>query len=257
MVQSGAGVKRSEKSRRTPLTVFREIDRDWRDRGRTFFLGWDVRRLYDEHELAAAAYLRLIIVPTFEPVGEECGTLYSKEGACGLCGFGRRQISNLKLDVRRIPRGKDLAETIAGDEWVFSRRLCELIEQNHLTGAEFRPIEQCASSTVVNDWRQIIVSSAPIGVSRDTIVGIHPFDHDTAGTYRCPNGHLLGLNLLSELSLTAAEVDGSDFLVTREAIGAQRGVLVPRRLIVISQDVWRILRDNEVRGWRVEVAHLV
>ena len=51
------------------------------------FSSWVTRR-YAEKELAEAELLRLIITKAFEPVGDDCGTLYDESDVCPYAGRG-------------------------------------------------------------------------------------------------------------------------------------------------------------------------
>jgi len=101
-----------------------------------FTIGHYLRK-YTVAELRNAEVLLLSIAPHFEPAGEECGTIY--ETLCPYCNLGR-QVSDLILDLRRVPQHKDIVETIARVEWVVSSRFVQGITENRLSGAEFRPI---------------------------------------------------------------------------------------------------------------------
>lgn len=108
-----------------------------------FFAGWDIRRKYSKAELERAEIFHLSLRPFFEPAGEECGTIYDETTACPHCGAGRRQVSDLVLDMRKIPKSRDITSTIA-DEWIVSQRLAELMLEARLTGFELRPIRHKA-----------------------------------------------------------------------------------------------------------------
>ena len=234
------------------------IDLEWRQQGRGFLLGWDVHRSYNDEELATADYLHLIIVPVFEPAGVECGTEYADGTACVKCGYGRQQVSALRIDGKRIPPAKDLAETIAGEEWLVSQRLGDMLNAGEFTGMELRSVEHCRRpGETLPDWNQLMIQRNGVVVTGQTKAGISPFDHDEAGQYRCPLGHVMGLNLLSELVVEAGEPPGRDFALTLQAVGVKRGLLVPRRQMLISQRVWQLLKTSKARGWRVEVAHVI
>src|SRR5207249_238342 len=56
-----------------------------------------------------------------------------------VCGAARIQRSNLVLDLRKVPRGRDIARTIA-DEWVISQRLAQILVEAQITGLELRPV---------------------------------------------------------------------------------------------------------------------
>lgn len=235
-----------------------ELEVEWRARGRAFVLGWDVGRSYAPVELENSELLQLDITATFESAGEECGTIYDQQNVCSLCGAGRRIVPPLRADMRRVPKGKDLAQTIAGDEWLVSARMAEAISRHRVAGAELRPVSYTGRLPgATSHWYQLVATSHPISIAPATRFGINPFDADDLGEYRCPRGHVRGLNLLSELSVDRMGWDGSDVAITREFVGVRRGLLVPRPLVLISHKFWHVLRDEKMRGWRVERVHLV
>ena len=87
----------------------------------SFFFGWKLCRRYSKAELVTAARFHLIFSAVFEPPGEICGTKYDETKACQDCGSGAVQVGDLCIDLRRAPRGKDIARTIA-DEVIISQR---------------------------------------------------------------------------------------------------------------------------------------
>src|SRR5687768_6392598 len=92
------------------------LERQFQKNGKSFHFGWQIRRQYSAAELQAAEAFHLGIT-AFEPAGEECGTVYDEATACSQCGAGRRQVSDLVLDLLKVPKTWDLASTIA-DEWI-------------------------------------------------------------------------------------------------------------------------------------------
>jgi hypothetical protein len=90
-----------------------------------------------------------------------------------------------------------------------------------------------------------------------TEFGINPFNTDAPGAHRCPRGHVLGLNLLSEVTVLRADWDGSDVALTLEMVGTKRGDLRPRPLCLISPRFYQLLSRERVKGAYIEVAHLV
>lgn len=297
-----------------------EINRQFEKEGRPFFLGWDIKHHYSRRELEYAELYRLEITAVFEPAGEECGTVYDESMACPLCGSGRTQVSDLMLDLRQVPKNKDIACTIA-DEWIVSQRFAELLVDTGITGVELRPVrhkaryqddpvdlamvpsgrellrlaqeagmspsgwdfmvwlnrpEQEGLAKQAREehasllerrarhrhkptpvWYQLVATSAPVPTVAPTRFGIHPFNDDSEGLYRCPHGHVSGLNLLSELWVSRAAWDGSDVTRTADMVGVRRGVLVPRPLLLISARLWRLLKEHEIKGYKVEIARFV
>ena len=108
-----------------------------------FFYGWIIHRYYTKQELSETTLLHLDITSTFEPAGEICGTLYDKSSVCPYCKVGRKQTTDLFLDLRKMPKNKDIARTIA-DEWVISQRLAQLFLEHQITGFELRPVRHKA-----------------------------------------------------------------------------------------------------------------
>jgi hypothetical protein len=290
--------------------------------GREFFFSYaGERRVYTRAELEAAEILGFGIWWCFEPAGEDCGTIYDESAVCPHCGAGRRQISDLVLDLRKAPKRKDMACTIA-DEWIVSQRLAEIMLDAGLTGFELRPVrhkaryiddpidlnwvpagrellrrateagippppsgeflvwlnrpEQAALNARADReyverrekraarrgkpppvWHQLVITAPPVSMVPPTRFGVDVFDDDAAGEFRCPLGHVAGLNLLSEVSVVRSEWDGSDVFCTQQLVGTRRGVLVPRPELLISQRCWKLLREHRTTGWAVDVAHLV
>jgi hypothetical protein len=218
-----------------------------------FTIGWYLRK-YTKIELQSAEVLRLTIASHFEPSGEECGTIY--ETLCDHCNFGR-QVSDLILDLRRVPQHKDISETIAWVEWVVSSKFVRTFTENELTGAEFRPIFEFRNPTKRSrDWHQLRVTGKAGELAETTRLGRDPFSPSQID-WRCPLGHSLATEFLSEIYLQRSAWDGSDIAVTNALFGQGRNLLRPTPLIIITQRVYRALQEVGLKGFSVEVAHLV
>ena len=225
--------------------------------GKPFFYGWCFLRKYTKNELESAGLFTINSTSFFEPPGEECGTKYDETVACSQCGAGAKQLGNLYLDWRKIPKSKDISQTIA-DEIIVSRRFVELFQSNNLTGAEFNPVCRKPSSRISStDWFQLHVPCHDIEIVPPTKIGIGPFDEDLAGECRCSLGDLLGLNLLSEVSINRASYTGTDIIASNHFVGTRRGLLRPRRLLFISPRFRQILEQEKIKGFKLEIAHLI
>jgi hypothetical protein len=234
-----------------------EIQREHRARGEFFFIYSEIHRAYSKRELQAAEVLELIPRARFEPSGSLCGTVYDDSVACGHCGAGGLQVSELLLDTRRIPKGKDIAQTIAG-ELIISSRLVNALGGHGIQGADYRPVmHRGRQGPEPSEWYQLIVTSKAVGVSPKTRVGINLFDLDETGTYRCPQGHMAGLNQLSELYVFGKSVGPGDWFITNKLFGVRRGELRPEARVLISQKLRQVLVDLKAKGFALEVAHLV
>jgi hypothetical protein len=303
-----------------------ELQEFWRRRGSLLFTDRTYHRQYSETELRAAECFKLDITAVFEPVGEDCGTIYDESCACPhvfsggrTCGVGAMQVSDLFLDFRRIPRKKDIARTIA-DEWIVSQRLAELMVDAKLSGFELRPAkhrarfredsvllesltagrelldrarvqgitkdswqfdcwlnrteqnslmervrdenakrkekQEARRGTKYPNWYQLLITSEPVPVLPSTKFGLDPFDEDPAGSYRCPFGHIAGLNLLSEVTISRGQWDGSDFARTKEMVGLRGGVVRPHPILLVSPRLRQLFLDHSVRGAKFEIAYL-
>lgn len=218
-----------------------------------FTIGWYLRK-YTKAELQNAEVLRLTIQSHFEPSGEECGTIY--ETLCDHCNWGR-QVSDLILDLRPVPQYKDISETIAWVEWVVSSKFARTFTENKLTGAEFRPIFEFKNPTKQSkNWSQLRVIGKTGLLSETTRLGRDPFSPSQI-SWRCPLGHSIVTEFLSEIHLPRNAWDGSDIAITESLFGQGRHLLRPTPLIIISQRMYRVLQDAGVKGFSVEVAHLV
>jgi hypothetical protein len=262
-------------SKRSPYyELIAQLSAEFRRRDESFFFGWDIERNYSHDELASAELLRLIPTAYFEPSGEELGTVYDESDVCkiafhdeevtiigytermtGICGVGRRLLSPLRINTRRVPRTTDIAVTIAQDEVIVSDRLVDSMNRAEITGLKWLPVED-KNRRPRTTWHQLAVESGQLSVTPTTSFGIDPFDADSTHVYTCPEGHIPGLNLLSELTVDRSSWDGSDVCFTREHTGYSSGVVRPAPLIVISQRLYRLLSAEGAKGFKVEVVHL-
>jgi len=217
-----------------------------------FTIGHYLRK-YTRAQLRRAEILRLKIDAHFEPSGEECGTIY--ETVCNQCNLGR-QISDLVLDVRRVPSHKDISETIAWVEWIVSPKFARVFAENELTGAEFKPIFEFKNPTKHSPvWRQLCVTGHAGKLSNATRLGKDPFS-PTHISWQCPLGHSVVTQFLSEIYLQRDGWDDSDISVTTDLFGQGRNLLRPTPLILISQRTYRALETAGLKGFSVEIAHL-
>lgn len=222
---------------------------------RPFFFGWSLKRSYSKRELAEANHFRLAINSVFEPAAEECGTEYEESAACPICGAGAVQVSPLYLNIGKIPKNKDFSRTIAG-EVVVSKRVKELFDRHSVSGVSLLPILiNRKSSAESQDWFQLTIRTANAKIISPTRAGSDPFDNDEKGEYRCQLGDLLGLGLLSEVTLQAETIEKDDFENSIQFIGIRRGLLRPSRITIISPKIARLIESEKLKGCQIEVVH--
>jgi hypothetical protein len=225
--------------------------------GKSFFYGWDLQRRYTKREMAAASLVHVIWRRTFEPSGEECGTVYDESSACNLCGAGAKQVGWLTLDGRRLPTG-DFATTIGG-EYIVSRRAKAIFDAEHVTGWQLDPVYLKGRGPTVrlSDWFQLVVVSNPVEIAPPTVAGDGPFNLDPQNKNRCPLGHVIGLNLISEVWIKMPPAGVGDILHSRQLVGTRRGLLRPEPRLLVTPRVREMVVAHGLKGWQFEVAHTV
>lgn len=222
-----------------------------------------VTRKYSAKELSDSDRFQLILTRMFEPCGVDKGTVYDDSAACPKCGFGRVQRSPLRLNLRKVPKGVELAFTIARSEWIVSQRLAELMtrqsvaSQDRLTGFRLEPVEHRGARPPEQKWYQLIVTGSAGHTVPPTRFGIDYLRGDPEGRFVCSEHNLSGLNLASEVYLDRRSVEDVDLAITTDREGMFGGVLMPTPVLVASPRFYRMLRTNGIQGYRVEVAHLV
>lgn len=217
-----------------------------RARGRPFFYGWDISRRFTRLELCSARVLKLSFDKVIEPAGEECGTKYDERVACHTCGAGARQCGPLTLDTTRLPERFDFLKTIAG-EMVVSDRAANLLSASPFRGTVISPVIDTISGETSQRWFQVTAEHADAEIIPPTRIGIDPFDDDLSGSQRCPKGDLLGLNLLSEITI-ASNASDEDLFASKGFVGVRRGLLRPERPMFASQRLYRALESARLKG---------
>jgi hypothetical protein len=158
------------------------------------------------------------------------------------------------LKLGRIPKSRDLAIT-PGSEIVVSARLAEVMRTHGITGYELHPVLG-TTGTPSTDWHQLLIPSKRVEAVAPTRFGkdyLAP-EPDSA---RCPRGHVLGMRLLSPLHVSRSSLEEKDWLCTRGLLGLRQGLFRPYRLLIISQRLYRLLKELKVRHLNEEVTNLV
>jgi len=221
---------------------------------RAFFFYWEIKRKYSTKELEAAKFFYIKKPIQFEPAGEECGTEYDERPACKICGANRKQLTHLMLKKGTIPK-KDIAKTIAG-ELIVSEKFSISIKKHGLKGIS---LDTVFFGTAPSPYYQLI-GDHDLELSKETIAGINPFDlspNEDGEVYKCPKGHTIGLNLLSEPVIIRNDlIDKLDFFSTKQKIGVKRGLLRPEPLYICSQSFRKMVKEENLSGFDFEIAKL-
>lgn len=214
-----------------------------------------ITRRYSPSELADAELLSLWIEPTFEPTGEELGTKYVYP--CQTCKSRRVVEDKLILNEKKIPPKKDIAKSIARDEWVISARLAALMEKESISGARLQSVFHYRRKDIISpNWFHLVINSI-VKVDQQTKLG-DPFRPNIdlkSKILSC--GHAAADIVFSELFVKRNSWDGSDIVLTDLAFGGEMNLIHPYNHPLISQRFYRLLLQNNMKGFHVEVAHLV
>jgi hypothetical protein len=143
------------------------------------------------------------------------------------------------------------------DVWISRPQQHDLMGRVWEESAKLKEKQEAKRGAKYPTWYQLLITTEPIPVSPPTKFGLEPFDEDLAGRYRCPFGHIAGLNLLSEVTISRASWDGSDLARTKEMVGARGGVLRPHPILLGSPRLRGLFSEHSVRGVKMEIAHLV
>ncbi|QRN98028.1 hypothetical protein JRI60_02840 [Archangium violaceum] len=231
----------------------RQYEQEKRGQGSLAVTFWEIHRKYTPRELNEAELLWMKVRPLFEPTGEDCGTGYDETRACPRCGFGARQVGPLHLDVKRIPK-RDIAQTLGG-EIVVSARLAEAMQSIGLRGYELGPVVD-RNGKPSPAWNQLLLPECRLELASQTRVG-HGFFAPAPDDAHCPEGHVAGFDVLSEVHVQRASVNAADWHCTRQAVGQRMGPYRPRPLLLISQRLHQLLLSHKMKRFDVEVAHVL
>lgn len=171
------------------------------------------------------------------------------------------------IDLKILPTGRNILASakalgLKDPDWEFNVWLNrpeqrKLMDKARMEYAEMRAAKARKNWKPPPVWYQLVVTSRPMPIVPPTQTGKNLFDDDPNDEYRCPYGHVIGLNLLSEVSVARDAYDGSDIAVTSQLIGHRMGLLVPSPCLLISPRFYRLLKSEKIKGYKAEIAHLV
>ena len=235
--------------------VSKDIQEKYND---LFFGGWKYIRKYTTKEIADARLFQIDVRKYFEPTGEECGTKYDETRACPICGSGRKQASPLRLKKGRFLNNRDVAITI-GNEIVVTKRFVEVMRDNGIKGIKWGPVY--VGEKLSEDCFQLMVEGEKLELSEQTKFGVNPYDFSESSkteVFKCPNKDNWGLNILSEAYVKEkASLSDADFFISRQTYGMKSGYLNPAHLLFCSPKLYHVIKDNGLKGFNFEVAHVV
>jgi hypothetical protein len=229
-------------------------------RGESLFCFVNLDYLYEKDELALASLLRLRPTVLVRTYSERHGTVYDDSSACSKCGAGRIQRSVLVLDPCYLKKKKkDFLVTITADEWIISSKLASLLRERRIQDCSFEPIHDLRGNEI-DDWFQLKVHTVFGSAVPPTKFGLDYFhQEDTKGEYVCPEHCLSGLNLLSELYVKPENENDlfPALSITKNRVGRKARWIVPAPFLLISRGLADAVLENNIRGFDLEVAHVV
>jgi hypothetical protein len=173
-----------------------------------------------------------------------------------------------------------MAESIAwGDETIVSERFVNMVKDNNLKGMDFEPVISSANRGQKLNYYQVR-PQCYLDFSKKTVFGQTPFNLSGEfpgctlegvqpdGTlvkkvippeiYKCPNGDNMGLRILSEVYIkTSPILDDLDFFASKQTVGGRGGVIRQHHLFFCSNRMMRLIKENNLKGFKFEVAHIV
>jgi len=200
--------------------------------------------------------------------GEFGKSSWSKYVLDRVTGFELRPVSpgfsleSLIAGFRKLPSGQALIARAKQEKIEYpSPRFSQWVdykEQNELllkANGEYNDIVMSQRRKGVHpSWYQLIVLPPTIPILiPPTRFGTTPFDDDPF--YRCPLGHIPGLNPISEITVRRDDSVKADLMCTTQMVGKKLGLLRPHPIILVSPRLRRLLVQEKVSGFKTEVAY--
>ncbi|MEL7567917.1 MAG: hypothetical protein AAGU27_23995 [Dehalobacterium sp.] len=204
-------------------------------------------REYTKDEIRQAKFFNIAVIYPWEADGvtaDEYGTQYSSNSACKKCGIGRKQISDLIIEKRKM--GKYDIATIT-PEIIINERLLNLICDNDLTGYEFKPVKDVKGKEKPDLYQLVINNILPQMSNEIKTV--------TDKTSFCDECKMHGVFLRSEIVYESdALKNAKDFNLSYEYFGAR---IYCNRQIIVSNKVYDLFTNNKVKRVAFEPVRIV
>jgi len=235
----------------------------------TMFSYTAVKRTYSSQELGDSKLFHFWPIKQFGPTGEQCGTKYDDSVACVICGSGGRQISSLFLAKGKIPQ-TDISRSLGG-EMIVSDNFLKVFNERKMKGAIFKPVY---FSKTISKFHQIIPTSTKLDLTDSTVVGRNVFNampeyekREPLGLgdspqqeyvyYKCPLGHLIGGNLISEPHVhNPIDIKDYDIFESAQYYGVRLNLLRPEPLYFCSPSFRKMVIDEKLTGFDFQIARI-
>lgn len=217
---------------------------------------------YTDHDLVTFDLLRLNVVGRAGAGGNEFAQVYLQELACRTCGRVRyRQVSDLVLDL--LAQEEDHCETgyfqhdvckTDFSEVIVSGKVKTFLESHGVPGLTFRSVSH-VSPHVENlpHFYQLLVGEQ-IGPLVEPTRILRYNRCNACGYYEQVLFDALPGAKESEFYFSRSSYGGGAIMATSDEFG--RGLRYHSE-VIISQEVYRLFKENNITGFWVQPAHLV
>lgn len=209
-------------------------------------------REFDDEELQRADFLRLVICETIEQFGAESGTVYDDSHACSKCGFGLVQRSPLRLDLSKVPKGIDIARTLAQHEYIVSERFAAMARAESLAGLSLDAVEHVGKRGAGQMWYQLRVVGRAGKTCPPTRFGEDYIRDRVDPQYTCGEHGLMGLNLITTVTLAATPDANVDLMATTDRFLRRSGDIMPVPILVVGKRCFAAFRSYNIQGGSFE-----
>jgi hypothetical protein len=218
------------------------------------------KRFYTQKELLAAKALQIIpyVMTQFTRKIEDRDLIYDISSKCKMCGIAIQK-SDLIFESPKFPKSKDIIGLVGFNEVIVSKRFAEILETSNIQGIIIKDIFLRKRSKLypIDEWKQMVVTSE-VRVSDLTIFGYDIFHPDKTGVGRCKVcGLTRGQGIQSELHIDGNTWAVNDIAVTRERVGGGTTIGSPLQMMVISPRLYKLMKENDIKGYHVEVTHVI
>ena len=194
-------------------------------------------REYTKDEYKNARYFHCEVMYPWEhdpKNAEDYGTEYTRINTCPQCGFGKVQSSDLIINIKKMGKNQ-FAQIIP--EFIITENVRQIIEDNNLSGCDFKPVRDFKGRTEPILYQLIINNILP---RMDGDVRFEIWE----AAY-CPVCDTNGKFLRSEIVYKSQDLRGAqDFNLTSEYIGDANYL---GRHLIVSAKVRDLLIKNKIK----------
>lgn len=200
---------------------------------------------YTKKELENAKYFNLQLDSFCSSFAEEYGTKYDYSNKCNCCGSGEKQISELYMDKTKMGR-KDISK-LYSLEVVISEKLYKLLLDNDITGFEVGAVRH-KNNKMKNEpvLYQLFCSNTLPPLNEQSVFYKEKY-------CECCGKSGLFLDSLPYYDEESLK-DAKDFNYTYEYFG---GGVSGTPYIIVSQKVYRLFKDNKIKGVVFDIVNIV